>query len=276
MIDKTTIDRLIELGAQKPHISTPSDDGIPFVTIPIGMNVQSLLPFMPLHHINRHVALDDVTSFCEYVNRFDNDDGESTLIFCQATPNGAKFKAILDYHLSVGVSKPAFCDHVATYATQPTPEWTLWMANDRKPKPQEEFATFLEENEYLFKQPSGAELLELVSTLFAKSGATYDGALRLKSGGVTLHYDETVEVRGTMVGKPGELELPPLITAGISPFIGAPLYQVDARLKYSLANHKLSLRYETVTPHVIIRDSIQLLVAKVTELTEIAPLMGQT
>ena len=271
MIDKSTIDRLIEIGAQKPCTTIPAPDGFPFVVIPTGMKTESLMPLMPLHHIKRTVTLDDAKSFCEYVNRFKTGQ---TLIFCTAAPAGAMFKAILDYHEPIADAD--FCDHVAIYATQPTPEWTLWISNDRKPKGQEEFATFLEENAYLFKQPEGSELLELVSTLFAKSDVSYSGALRMKSGGVTLNYDEQIEVTGSTGSKPGRMELPSLIAAGIAPFIGAPAYKVDARLKYSISSRKLMLRYETITPHVIIRDSIQLLVAQVEELTKISPLMGQT
>jgi uncharacterized protein YfdQ (DUF2303 family) len=271
MIPVESINRLLEIGATRPVINVPSDDGIPFVVIPSETKVESLLPLMPLHHVKRKVVLDDVKSFCDYVNQF-KDDG--TLVFCQAHDAGATFKAIVDYHMDHGEVR--FCDHEAVYATRPTPEWTLWMTNDRKPKGQEEFATFLEENGYLFKQPAGAELIELVTSLFAKKDVSYTGGIRLKSGGVTLNYDEQVEVTGSTAAKPGRMELPPMVTAGISPFIGAPTYQVDARLKYSIPNRTLMLRYETITPHVIIRDSIKLLVDKVAEMTKITPLMGQT
>jgi uncharacterized protein YfdQ (DUF2303 family) len=278
MMDKATLERLFELGSARPTINSPdAANGIPFVVLPKDTKLESLMPLMPLHHIKRTVLMDDIASFCDYVCNFKT---PHTLISCQATAAGATFRAILDYHAAPDVDADdftgiaTFCDHVVTYTTASTPEWTTWMASNRKFMTQEEFAVFLEENSHLFRAPDGANLLELVTTLFARSNVSYDGAIRMRSGGVTLHYDETVEVKGNMVGRPGEFELPPVITAAVSPFIGAPLYQVDARLKYQLANRKLALRFETITPHIIIRDSIKLLIEKVKELTELTPLMG--
>lgn len=272
MIDKAVIDRLLELGGTKPVILTAEDDaGIPFVVVPGGCEIKSLMPLMPLHHIKRTVTLDDVKSFCDYVNAYKE---EQSLVFCAIGTAGCTFRAILDYHIPDSPSAAQYCDHIATYTTKETPEWTLWMGNDRKPKGQEEFASFLEENAYLFQQPSGAELIELVTNLYATKGVSYTGGIRLKSGGATINYDEQIELSGATSAKPGRVELPSIISVGISPFIGAPTYQVDARLKYSLPNRSLMLRYETITPHIIVRDSIKLLVDKVGEVTKIIPLMG--
>jgi uncharacterized protein YfdQ (DUF2303 family) len=270
MIPVETLNKILEMGCLDQKANT-SHSGTPFVIVPVGMKVESLAPLMPLDHIKRTVALDDAASFIAYVNLYKDED---TLILCRMEETKASFKAILDYHHTAGAAR--YCDHVATYATAVTKEWATWMEANRKPFGQVEFATWLEDNAPLFTKPNGAELLELVRTLHAKSEVRYTGAVRLQTGGGSLHYDEDVTVRGSTATQCGCIELPPIVTVGISPFIGSPSYEISARLKYKVGERKLQLWFETIRPHVIVRDSVKLICDQIAQGTEFPLLQGAT
>lgn len=268
--DRQTLDRLLELGAKAPEIikGLSSD---PLVVIPSGCKIESLEPYFPPTRIKRGVALLEAGSFIEYVNRFKND---STLIFANVTETSASFIAMLDYHGPAPELEPDYCSHTAKFSTIQTPEWKIWLAADRTQMDQVKFATWLEDNAGLFTDPSGADLLELVQTLSGKSDVRFNSAVRLTSGSNKLHFDEDVILRGASTTKEGDVELPAILTAGIAPFQGAPKYEVKARLKYRIDSRKLALWFETISIHVIVRDSIMLVVKEIAEKTSIVPLLG--
>lgn len=272
---KEALDRLLQVGdqLQAPRIH----DGLePFAVI--GGNVVSLAHLGAPTRIKRKVALIDAGSFCDYVNRFKNPD---TLIFAKVTPTGATLTAIIDYHgapvTSPNVVLPRYCDHLATLDLVETEDWKRWTAANRKAMTQVEFATWLEDNAALFNSVKegalkGAELLELVQTLFGTSDVSFTSLMRLKNGTNRLNYIEDSNVRGEVEGEP--IELPAIITAALQPFDGGPSYAVDARLKTRIEGRKLSLWFETVQMHKIIRDAVLDTVKMVSTKTGLVPLLG--
>ena len=267
---RETIDRLLELGAKAPEQITITGSP-PVVMLPGDCKLESLERFYPPQRIKQNPLFLEAGSFVDYVNRF---KAGATLIFARVTESGAGFIALLDYHTAAPELLPAYCAHTARFDTLETPEWKIWMAANRKQMDQVTFATWLEDNAGLFTDPTGADLLELVQTLEGKSEVRFNSGVRLQSGGNKLHYDEDVTLRGASTTKEGEVDLPAVLTAGIAPFQGGPQNEVKARLKYRIEGRKLSLWYETIAMHVIIRDSIMLLVKLVAEKTGITPLLG--
>jgi uncharacterized protein YfdQ (DUF2303 family) len=281
---KEAIDRLIDLGAALGAIREPPK-GDPFVIVPVGFKTESLAPFLPPARIKQNVVMLEAGSFADYVNRFKTDN---TLIFADVTDTGAKFVAILDYHekatqskkeisvteVSIGL-KANYCSHTARFECITTKEWQDWMANNGKRMDQVAFATFLEENMELIQTPPGATLLEIVQTLHGHVDARFVQATRLQSGRVTLSYDEDVVVKGNSITKEGAVDLPTQIIAGIAPFQGTEKYEVKARLKYRIENRKLSLWYETISPHRIIRDAVLNVTKEISEKTGIIPFIGR-
>src|SRR5690606_11399767 len=85
---------------------------------------------------------------------------------------------------------------------------------------QTEFALFLEDNERVFQSPSGADLLELVTTLEGKNNVRFNTAVRLSNGKAKLDYEEDVELRGG-VGT-GQIEVPTELICKIIPFENGP------------------------------------------------------
>lgn len=269
-ITKEAIDRISELGtlAARPPVQTADKH---FAFLPATVKAEDLSKFFPPTHIQSNVGLLDADSFGDYVNRFKT---ENTLIFAQVTDSGATIRAVLDYHGSAPSLAPGRCAHTVTYATADTAEWRAWTAANRTKMDQVNFATWLEDNLPLFVEPKGADLLELVKTLIGKSDVRFTSGIRLESGANTLHYDEDVSLKGQITTKPGDIDLPGIITAGISPFQGAAKYEVKARLKYTIEGRKLRLWFETIGVHGIVRDSVLAVVKKIADKTGIVPLLG--
>lgn len=266
--EKRMADLLMQLGAQK---QIEIEGGRPVVILPSGMTLASLDQYFPPLKIKRNVTLLEAGSFADYVNKFKSPE---TLIFAQVSETGVTFKAILDYHSAAPELKPAICLHTATFAAIETPEWKTWCDADRQKMNQVDFATWIEDNQKLFVEPAGADLLELIRTLHGHQNARFNTALRLDNGSFSVSYDEDIVVKGSSTAKSGTFELPPTIKAGIAVFQGSELYEVNARLKSRVSERSLTLYFETIAKPQIIRESILALVTQISEKTTIIPLLG--
>ncbi len=293
MITKDSLEYLFNMTASLQSARVPGSGGVPYTFVPAGHQLQSLEHLMPPQRIKQMPHFIDAGSFSDYVNRFKD---PATLIFAQVTPTGATLKALLDYHVPPGrpvdglaedggfpksdvqtPSAPRYCHHQAFLTLVETEDWKRWIAANRKAMTQVEFATWLEDNAALFNSVKdgalkGADLLELVATLHGKTDVRFNTMIRLKDGANRLNYEEDVGVQGQLRSE--SMDLPPIITAALQPFDGGPTYQVDARLKTRVEGRKLSLWFETVALHKIVRDAILDTVKEVTKATGIIPLLG--
>lgn len=262
-------------------------NGEHFIVLPTG-TIHSLAPMMPPARVRANVALIDVGSFCDYVNRFKNQD---TLIFAAVTEAGAKLTAIIDYHGApprsnlegkvedFGVARPDYCNHRATLELIQTDDWKAWVESNGPDNAmtQEEFAVWLEEHSYLFNgvkdgSLKGADLLEMVCSLQAKSNVRYNRSIRLQDGRNSLDYEEDVSVTGNLAT--GSIVFPQFVNAQIQPFEGGPKYYVDARLKTHIGGRQLSIWYETVQLNNFIRAAVLDTVKAVSEKTGLIPFIG--
>jgi uncharacterized protein YfdQ (DUF2303 family) len=273
------VDKVCEQTAARNRIVFVQEGGEPFAIVPNTMRMESLRQFLTPTRITQAVELREVASFASYVNRFKQD---STVIFVTLSEFGAEFKAVLDYHAAGPSLQPGRCEHVARFTTVKTPEWESWLAVNRKPMDQVAFATFVEENLKMFitpkgeSIPSGAELLELVTSIEGHSNARFKQAVRLQSGARRVAYEEEVIVKGQASVDSGFVDLPPLVCVAIAPFYGSPTYEVRARLKFTVNGAKLMLYLETIALPAIVRDNIELLVKEVVEKTGVTPYLGKT
>lgn len=267
-LTKEAIEHLLTTGRGQVDINENAD-GDPYFITPAGSAV-GLAGFYPPRRIAARPQFQDVDSFIDYVKRFKS---EATLIFAHLTPTTATLTAVLDYHAP---GQPDYGAHQATFTTLETPDWKAWTAGDRKAMGQVEFASFLEEYAHLFKIPDGASLLELVRSLHGHNNARFSQAIRLDNGAYRASYEEDVVVRGVNSVAGGDLELPPMVKAGVQVFEGGPVYEVFARLKTRINERRLVLFYETINRPLIIRDNIILLTKQVAEQTGIIPLLGHT
>ncbi len=126
----------------------------------------------------------------------------------------------------------------------------------------------------MFRSPSGADLREMVLNLEGHCNARYNSVVRLQNGAVKMNYEEDVELRGSHGEATGALELPGEFLCGIAPFEYVGPYEVRARLRYKLSERRMSFWYETITPHLIVRDAAQTVLKNVEEATGIKVLLG--
>lgn len=242
------------------------------VILPHNMKAEDISRFIPPSHIKRNVLLVDVTSFADYVNQFKTG---ASVIFAEITDAGAKFTAVLDYHGPAPSLAAARCAHVAVFEPQLTKEWKDWLARDNKNMPQEKFAEWLEDTQKLIIAPPGAQLLELVQNLHGAANVKFKSTMRLKDGSRKIEYDRDVTVRGTPQVNAEAMELPGEIAAGISIFEGLTPYEVRARLKTDIADHRLVLRYETIDAHLMVRAELKTMLSEIRERTQLLPFLGR-
>jgi uncharacterized protein YfdQ (DUF2303 family) len=253
-------------------IKTVQGDSDPFMVVADGFRVENMASFCPPQRIKRSVQLLEAESFCAYVNRFKNAD---TLIFCDMTENGCSFTAMIDYHGAAPECKPRYCQHQAIYIAVMTPEWGTLVENSGENMNQVDFAAFLEDNQKLFINPSGADLLELVKTLHGHRNARWNTSLRLDNGSYSVSYDEDIIVKGQQSTKAGEMTLPDKIALGVKVFLGGDRWEVQARLKTRCEDRRLSIWYQLMNTPEVLRENMLALVRKIHAQTEILPLLGR-
>lgn len=229
--------------------------GPPVAVVPERWLIQPL-PVQPLF-VPRTVTFSDVDSFAAYTNRFLT---ANTLLFAAVTDTDCKLTAHLDYHgaanLEAGPRARGWSSHQAVLVCSPTREWKTWLDANGADDPftQAEFAQFLEDNERVFLTPDAASLLELVTTLEGKNNVRFNSAMRLQNGRCKLSYEEDVELRGGVDA--GSIEVPSELICSIIPFENGPEpYKVRSRLRYRIQNKQIVFWYETITPHLILRDA---------------------
>lgn len=162
-------------------------------------------------------------------------------------------------------------DAPATFTIAQTVEWATWQANNGKRKTQQEFAEFIEDNSADIFDPSAADMMMVARELEAKKEVNFASAVRLDNGQTQFHYSE--ETRGT-VGK-GKLEIPEFFKIRLRAYLGAPPVEVMARLRYRIAENKLSMWYDLLRPHKVKEQAFEAIVTEVSKATGSTVLIGK-
>ena len=270
---KEAVEKLMQAGREAAGLKIETNTyGEPFAVKPDG-SIVNMAEFYPPRRIKARPSFVEVGSFVAYVNRFKS---LNTLIFASLSETGATFTAILDYHgvrADVkGENYADYCAHVATFSLVKTPDWSAWTEQNREPAGQVDFATWLEDQQHLFNEPSGAELLELVRNLFGKKDAAFNSSIRLDNGAYSVGYQEDIEIQAKTGS--GSMKLPAELIAEMSVFEGLEKKAIRARLKTRVQDRKLWLFFETIQMEQIVRDCIMAAVAEIATKTEIVPMLG--
>lgn len=236
-----------------------------YALVPKGYSVESLEEYLPRPlRIEQNVFLHDADSFIAYVNEY-GQQGASHVFF---NVEGEEFTAILDYHQKPDT--PTWCDHVATFKTRRSEEFTAWMNGNRKQMTQVDFARFLEENLPDIVEPNSADLLGVALTFEAKKSVEFSSGVRLANGQIQFQYDEVV--RGT--AQKGTIEIPEQFTLGIPIHVNGPAYRIPVRLRWRLQEGKVVFWYEVVRPHRFIEDALKEIRERVGKETSLPILAG--
>lgn len=204
--------------------------------VPEGMTLQQFPELKEeLERTQATVTTDDAESFIEYFNRYASD---SSSIFLSAE----KFNGIIDYHSEIA---PAWCQHKVMFKPVTTTEWNKWSGANGHKFDQEEFAYFIEDCAEEIHNPPGAEMLEIATTLKAKSKVNFSSAKSLANGQTQLTYNE--EIDGS-AGAKGELKIPEIIDIGMRLYKGGDAYAMKARFRYRIREGKIAFWYDLIRP----------------------------
>lgn len=232
---------------------------IPYAVIPEGSKVEDLERLLPVPARTRAaVTAKSAETFAAYVKAFAL---PATVVF--GDQERFQLVGIIDYHAK---DAPAFREHRVTYSAPRSLEWKTWRGSNGKTMAQADFARFIEDNVVDIRDPAGAEVLEVSRGLQAKKSVEFASAIRLADGSQQFTYAETIA--GTT--SKGTMQVPEEFTLGIPVFLGGPLYEVRARLRYRIDGGKLQLWYDLYRPEHIERDAFGTICADITASTGIA------
>ena len=186
--------------------------------------------------------------------------------------DAGRITAVLNDHASDDGSHTAgWRDHRAVLQLRHTEGWQAWTGFAGTWHDQEIFAGFLEDRAPEVDNPSGAELLEVATSIHATTGAAMKSAIRLDNGEVQVTYEETIDARA---GRAGKLTIPTRIQLALAPFEGVAPYRVDARFRYRVANGALKLSVILDRPSDVLRAAFGAITEEVEGAVGLPVLMG--
>lgn len=214
-----------------------------------------------------HAQLTEAHSFGLYVN--DHQQTGTTTLW--GNRDRGSIVAVFNGHQTSAEGTAGWGDHRSTLTLQKTPEWEAWTRASGQMVDQEQFAEFLEDHVGEVREPDGAELLEVATSIQASIGATMKSAIRLDSGQVQVAYEESIEARA---GKAGALTIPTRVVLALTPYEGGEPYKVEARFRYRLANGALKLGVVLDRPDDVLKAAFADVVKAVEDDTSCTVLMG--
>lgn len=187
-------------------------------------------------------------------------DLASLITYCkdQGTPAAGYIYADTDSRSITAVfndqkaAEPGWKDHRAHYKAEYTPEFSKWLKFNAHAFTQTEFAEFIEDNFVDLHGEFASVLLEVATTLQAKTDINFSSAKRLQNGQAQLTYTENIDARA---GATGALEIPKEFTLGLRIFKNGEGYKIKARLKYRLHAGGVKFYYELDRPERSVEDA---------------------
>lgn len=198
----------------------------------------------------------DLPSFVTYCK----DQTKADQGYIYANTDERSFTAVFNDYRDTDL--PGWRDHRAHFAAQFTPEFQRWVNHNgnSKAKPQTEFAEFIEDNFADLVPPFAQQLLDVATTIQAKTDINFSSAKRLQDGQVQLAYTEMIDARA---GADGALTIPREFELGLRIFKNGDGYKLKARLKYRLAGGVVKFWYELDRPERAIEDAFSGYIEKV-------------
>lgn len=208
------------------------------------------------------VTVYDVPSFIAYVKS--HAVAGQTHLFGDASETEAECSATFDYHSVAQGGEHGTANwgnHTATLNLRVTPEWLRWLSNNNRLFTQVDFAEFIEDNLADILKPDAAEILDIAQFLVGKKTVTFKSGRNLSNGAVQLEYSEQIDATSR---KDDSMQVPSRIVLGLAPFVGAPVAQISARLRFRIGqNGLLSFQYVLDRPFKILEAGFNAAVAEI-------------
>ncbi len=219
-----------------PGLQTPNGNG--------GVEIVPLdALLMNPKRVDSRVELIDVDSFCSYVNVYKEPD--FTALFAGAA--AFKVTAKLDYHRAGAENEPEprSCTHTCTLSLDPDPDWQAWMGFNGKYVSQDEFAQFLDSQQWVIIEPDAASVRDIVLKFQATAITKFERPVYDEvTGSVKMSFVNEAEQKGTM-------KLPGALLLHLAPFRSAPRQSVEAKLRWRFREGSVAFGFEIVRPDKI-------------------------
>lgn len=254
---------------QQPHVI----DGRYFVNLPPGYKREDFTDLVEKAQPNPNrktgtVVLKDLLSLHLYCDAQALANQAKETGFIYADTDTRKITAVFnDYRATDG----GWRDHRAEYKAEYTPEFAKWLANSGKQMGQSEFAEFIEDNMADIQEPAAASMLEMATTIQAKTDINFGSAKRLENGQVQLQYTETIDARA---GANGAMAIPKEFALGMRIFKNGAGYKLRARLKYRLHSGAVKFWYELDRPERSVEDAFNGYVQQLKDTSGYTVLLG--
>lgn len=250
----------------------------PIVAVPKGLELQSLKPLLDQYLTRPErrrgtATVGDLESFIAFLERYADKD---SVIFADPSKTAPTLLAVLNHHPATErhVEAPTelfagYGDHRAKYACPLSEEWKAWIVANEKPMTQAAFASFIEDrigdvilamddHEALMqlltlvggKFASPSNLLALSRGLAVNVSTQVKQAITLASGEITVQYAETHND-----GEGAPLSVPNLFAIAIPVFYAGAAYRIAVRLRYRLAEGKITWSYSLYRPDRVFDDA---------------------
>jgi len=211
------------------------------------VNLERLLD-SPVRHRGTATLYDPI-DFTEYVNRLRD---PSTTVWADEK-RGRVAAVFNDHHQNYGGVAPAgWRDHTAVLELQTDPEWQAFLELDGRYLPQVDFAEFLTDHDTSFVRPDGATMLEVASSFKAHRKAEFSSAVNLDTGDLQLTYNEETSPKTT---KSGQIEVPREFVVQLTPYLGYPLVELPARLRWTIDGGNLRMGFKLRRPDLVKRTA---------------------
>ncbi|MGW4525145.1 DUF2303 family protein [Amycolatopsis sp. NPDC004378] len=205
-------------------------------------------------------TITDPADFCTYVRRL---EGTQTTVW--ANEDAATVTAVFNDHGETEDGDAegfgGWRDHTATLRLKVDRDWAAWAEFDGKLFEQETFAEFLEDNARLIVDPDAATMYEVARSFQARSKSDYSRVVRVDNGDVQMTWNEQTDAK-VGVGK-GTFEVPATFTVRLAPFVGTPMQELTARLRWRLREGRLGIGFALLRPDLVVREAFQDVVATV-------------
>lgn len=228
-LPETTSEDLTDAILMPAQIQTVTHEGreIPVALLPPNWTekrLDGLFPKPAPTFREGNIRLDDLASFCQYVNRHAT---AATVIYATQATNGGggTITAVLDDGEPLQPGRRVDRAHITLQAD---PRFSAWLAILGKAIPQKAFIEFIREHDREFVTPSGAQMRSAVNSLELKKSSTFKNVER-ESGaaGVELVYITDTQAQGT-------LEFPEFFTISVPLLRFCPPVTINGRILFDI------------------------------------------
>jgi len=206
------------------------------------------------------VTVTDPADFCTFVRRL---EGTQTTVW--ANEDTGTVTAVFNDHGETDDGDAegfaGWRDHTATLRLKVDRDWAAWSQYDGKLLEQETFAEFLEDNARSIVAPDAATMYEVARSFQARSKADFSRVVRTDNGDVQMTWNEQTDAK-VGAGK-GTFDVPASFTIRLAPFVGTPMQELTARLRWRLREGRLGIGYALLRPDLVVREAFQDVVATV-------------